>query len=60
MFLKKLQINIRFLKLSGALLSRDISKIYFTVKLKRQCFLLFFLAYNFKIHKTIDINKIEL
>ena len=34
--------------------------MYFTVKLKRQCFLLFFLAYNFKIHKTIDSNKIEL
>jgi hypothetical protein len=48
------------LKLFGVLLSWDISKINFTVKLKRQCFLLFSLAYNFKIHKTFDSNKIEL
>jgi len=34
--------------------------MYFTVKLKRQCFLLFFLAYNFRIHKAFDSNKIEL
>ena len=59
-FKEKLQTDIRFLKLFGVLLSRDISKIYFTVKLKRQCFLLYFLAYNFKIHKAFDSNKIEL
>ena len=59
-FKEKLQINIRLLKLFGVLLSRDISKINITVKLKRQCFLLFFLAYNLKMHKTFDSNKIEL
>ena len=48
------------MKLFGVLLRRNISKINITVKLKRQWFLLIFLAYNFKIHKTIDSNKIEL
>jgi hypothetical protein len=59
-FREKLQINIRFLELFGVLLSRDIIKINHTVKFKKAMFFLFSLAYNFKIHKTFDINKIEL
>ena len=48
------------MKLFGVLIRWNISKINITVKLKRQWFLLFFLAYNFKIHKAFDSNKIEL
>jgi hypothetical protein len=61
MFLKKnYKLIFDSCKLFGVHLSWDISKINFTVKLKRQCFLLFLLAYNLEIHKTFDSNKIEL
>ena len=57
---EKLLIKNRISNFLDDLIRRNIIKMKLSVKLKRLCFFLFFLAHNFEIHKTIDSNKIEL
>jgi hypothetical protein len=58
--MKKLQIKNRFSNFLDALMRRNIIKMKLCVKLKKIMFFLFFLAYNFEIHKAFGSNKIEL
>jgi len=57
--MKKLKLKNPFSNFLGVLMRRNIIKTKLCVKLKKIMFFLFFLAYNFEVHKTIDSNKIE-